>query len=462
MILEQHYLACLSHASYFIGDPTSGRALVVDPQRDIARYLEAAQKHGLEITDVALTHFHADFLAGHLELARATGARIHLGRRARADFEFAPWKDGEALELGPGVRLVALETPGHTPEGISILVFDLAADAARPKAVLTGDTLFIGDVGRPDLMASVGVTADELAGMLYDSLHTKILPLPDTTIVYPAHGAGSACGKALSSETSAPLGQQRLSNYALAPMSKADFVRLVTADQPTAPAYFGYDADLNRRRRATLDESLAKVLVPLEPKDVLARQAAGALVLDVRDADAFAAEHLANAVNAGLDGKFATWVGSVLAPTQELVLVGGVGDEQQAALRLGRIGFDRVVGFAKGGHAALAAAGLPMAKWPRVEVGQLEAQLAGPKPPLVLDVRAPGEWRDGHVDGAMHVPLDRLTKELGSIPKDRRIAVMCRSGYRSSLAASLLARAGFTDLVDVQGGWLAWAGAAAR
>ncbi|MDH3604784.1 MAG: MBL fold metallo-hydrolase, partial [Candidatus Tectomicrobia bacterium] len=241
MILKQYYLGCLAHASYVIADEETQTAVVVDPQRDIDQYLQDAEQWGVQIRHVFLTHFHADFLAGHLELRDRVGAHIYLGARAKAEYDFTPVKDGDVLEFGR-LRLGVFETPGHTPEGISILVYDLEKDDHNPHAVLTGDTLFIGDVGRPDLLASIGVTADELAGMLYDSLHHKLLTLPDETLVYPAHGAGSMCGKNLSTETVSPLGNQRRYNYALQPMSEAEFKRLVTADQPEAPAYFVYDA----------------------------------------------------------------------------------------------------------------------------------------------------------------------------------------------------------------------------
>jgi hydroxyacylglutathione hydrolase len=261
MILKQYYLGCLAHASYLLGDEASSTAIIVDPQRDTQQYLADAEKFGLQIRHVFLTHFHADFVAGHLELRDRWGATIHLGSRAQAEYAFVAMKDGDTLKF-PGLRLEVLETPGHTIESISILVFDLQQDPAKPCAVLTGDTLFIGDVGRPDLRASLGWTADDLSARLYDSLHNRLLPLPDETLVYPAHGAGSLCGKQLSSDTVSSLGDQRRLNYALQPMSKEKFIRLVTADQPDAPAYFTYDAILNTRERATLDQNLEQVLHP--------------------------------------------------------------------------------------------------------------------------------------------------------------------------------------------------------
>ncbi len=292
MILKQYYLGCLAHASYLLGDEASSTGIVVDPQRDIQQYLADAEKFGLQIRHVFLTHFHADFVAGHLELRDRCGATIHLGSRAQAEYAFVPMKDGDTLEF-PGMRLQILETPGHTIESISILVFDLQKDPARPYAVLTGDTLFIGDVGRPDLRASLGWTANDLGAHLYDSLHNKLLPLPDETLVYPAHGAGSLCGKQLSSDTVSSLGDQRRLNYALQPMTKEQFIRLVTADQPDAPAYFTYDAILNTRERATLDKNLEQVLHPIDLDEVLRMGDAGAQILDVRDPAEYAKGHVA-------------------------------------------------------------------------------------------------------------------------------------------------------------------------
>jgi len=299
MILKQYYLDCLAHASYLIGDETSSTAIIIDPQRDIQQYLVDAEKFGLQIRSVFLTHFHADFIAGHLELRDSCGATIYLGSPAAAEYAFVKMKDGDTLDF-PGLRLQVLETPGHTIESISILAFDLNKDPAKPYAVLTGDTLFIGDVGRPDLRASLGWTANELGGHLYDSLHNKLLPLPDETLVYPAHGAGSLCGKNLSSDTVSSLGDQRRFNYALQPMSKDEFIRIVTADQPDAPAYFTYDAILNTRERTTLDKNLQEVLHPVDLDEVLSMGYAGAHILDVRDAAEYARGHLPGSINIGL------------------------------------------------------------------------------------------------------------------------------------------------------------------
>src|SRR6187399_40498 len=311
MVLHQFYLNCLAHASYLIGDEQSKTAVVVDPQRDVDQYLSFAAERGLTIRHVILTHFHADFIAGHLELHEQTGATIHLGRSATAEYPFEPFGDGDTIEFG-GVRLAALETPGHTPESISILVFDGAVSASVPHAVLTGDTLFVGDVGRPDLRVALGWSAADLGGLLYDSLRTKLLALPDSSLVYPAHGAGSLCGKAISKETFSTIGEQRRSNYALQPMTRDAFVDLVTADQPDAPPYFTYDAVLNAKERPTLDETLATSVNPMNVDQMLAIQQVGGQILDTRAPADFAAAHLIGSINVGLGGQYATWAGTVI------------------------------------------------------------------------------------------------------------------------------------------------------
>src|SRR5713226_4402827 len=348
MILHQFYLNCLAHASYLIGDERTRTAAVVDPQRDIDQYLTFAEAHGLRIAHVFLTHLHVDFIAGHLELRDRAGAMIYLGAAATAEYAFTPLHDGDRVEFGR-VRLQAIETPGHTPESVSLAVYDLDRSETEPHAVLTGDTLFIGDVGRPDLRAALGWSATDLGGRLYDSLRTKLLALPDASLVYPAHGAGSLCGKALSKETVSTIGEQRRLNYALQPMTKAAFVDLVTADQPDAPPYFTYDAVLNSKERPTLDEALAREVNPITLEQVLALQQVGGQILDTRDAGDFAAAHLAGSINIGLGGQYATWAGTILRHDKLIVIVADPGRELEAALRLGRIGFDQVAGYLENG-----------------------------------------------------------------------------------------------------------------
>jgi hydroxyacylglutathione hydrolase len=455
VILQQYYLGCLAHASYLIADEHSGEAAVVDPQRDIDRYVEDAARLGCRIRHVFLTHFHADFIAGHLELRDQEGATIHLGSRASAEYAFTPMGDGDALELGR-TRLVVLETPGHSPESISIAVYDLTVDERTPHAVLTGDTLFIGDVGRPDLRASLGWSADELGGMLYDSLREKLLPLPDETLVYPAHGAGSLCGKNLSTDTVSTIGVQRLYNYALQPMSREQFIRAVTVDQPDTPAYFTYDAVLNARERPTLGQALERQLRPLTVDELLVVQSAGGQVIDTRDPVDFEGAHLRGSLNVGLGGTFATWCGTILDRERPIVVVGEPGRELEAATRLGRIGFDTVAGHLAGGMQALDGRMELIERTVRLTAASLAEQLGSAKPPLVVDVRTPEECEARRIEGAVNVPLSRLVESLPELPRERSIIVCCTTGYRSSIAASLLSRSGFTRVADLVGGLAAW------
>jgi len=454
MILKQFYLNCLAHASYLVGDESSGTAAVVDPQRDVDGYLAFAAEHRLRIAHVFLTHFHADFLAGHLELRDRAGATIHLGAAARAEYAFHPLHDRDSVELGR-VRLTALETPGHTPESICLLVYDLAESAATPTAVLTGDTLFVGDVGRPDLRAALGWSAADLGAMLYSSLRDKLLPLPDSSLVYPAHGAGSLCGKAISTETVSTIGEQRASNYALQPMSPAAFIDLVTADQPDAPAYFSYDAVLNSRERQTLDQALARELQPLTIDQLLAEQARGAQVLDTRESGAFAAAHLAGSINIGLIGQYATWAGTMLSRAP-IVLVADPGTEMESALRLGRIGFDHVAGYLAGGLASAEAGPARIVATERVGADVAASRLSSAAPPVLLDVRTAGERAQKRIDGSLHIPLNHLSDRLSEIPVGQPVLLHCAGGYRSSIAASLLQREGLTEVSELAGGIAAW------
>jgi hydroxyacylglutathione hydrolase len=455
MILKQYYLGCLAHASYLLGDEESCTAVVVDPQRDIERYLTDAAELGLTIRHVFLSHFHADFVAGHLELRDRCGADIRLGAQAKAEYAFVPMGDGDALRF-PGMRLEVLETPGHTIESISILVFDTKLSNSVPYAVLTGDTLFIGDVGRPDLRASLGWTAADLGAHLYNSIHNKLLPLPDEVLVYPAHGAGSLCGKKLSSDTVSTMGDQRRLNYALKPMTKEEFVQLVTADQPDAPPYFTYDAILNTRERRTLERNLEQVLQPVELDEILRLGDRGAQLLDVRTPAEYAKGHIAGSINIGLDGQYATWAGTMLDRERPIVLIAEPEQEQEAALRLGRIGFDHVRGYLEGGMAALA--DRPDLVWPTERVSVLIAaeDLESGDPPLVVDVRTPNEYSAKHIAGSVNVPLNRLQERIAELPRDRRIMIHCAGGYRSSVAAGVLHQHGLTNLTEIAGGLAAW------
>ncbi len=455
MILKQFYLPCLAHASYVIGDEQTGTAAVVDPQRDTDQYIAFAAEHALQIRHVFLTHLHADFIAGHLELRDRVGAKIYLGAAAKAAYAFVPLRDGDVLEFGR-VRLKALETPGHTPESISIVVYDLNLSDTQPHAVLTGDTLFIGDVGRPDLRAALGWSAAELGGMLFDSVHTKLLALSDQSLVYPAHGAGSLCGKAISKETVSTLGEQRRSNYALQPMSKEAFIQVVTADQPEAPAYFNYDAVLNSQERPTLDQALAREMNPLTLDAVLELQAAGAQVLDTRDATEFASAHLAGSINIGLIGQYATWAGTVLDRKNPIVIIADPGRENESAIRLGRIGFDHVAGHLQGGLQSLESRPELIAFTERLSAPFAAELLSSAQPPLAIDVRAPRERDQKHIAGSLSIPLNHLAENFEKLPKDRPLLVYCAGGYRSSIAASLLQRFGFDSVGEIAGGIAGW------
>jgi DMSO/TMAO reductase YedYZ molybdopterin-dependent catalytic subunit/rhodanese-related sulfurtransferase/glyoxylase-like metal-dependent hydrolase (beta-lactamase superfamily II) len=453
MILTQHYLACLSHASYLIGDETTGRAVVVDPRRDVGVYIQEAAERGLRIERVIETHVHADFVSGHLELADETGALISYGAGADVGFPMEPLHDGQRLSLGE-VTLEILATPGHTPESICVAVFEHPDDPA-PHGVLTGDTLFVGDVGRPDLLASTAadLSADALARQLYRSLHDKLLVLPDGTKIYPAHGAGSACGKALSTETTSTIGEQRQANYALQAPSEDAFVAAVTEGQPARPGYFAFDARTNREAHALLDEQ-APALLALD--EVLDRLLAGAVLLDAREPAEFAVAHLAGAVNVGLQGRFAEWAADVLPRDQDIVLVGDPAYAAEAKLRLGRVGLDRVVGQLTDPAAVFATRPELVESSSRLTIGQL-AELQGLEPGLQLvDVRAAAETEQGTIPGAVEIPLAVLAESLEALHRDRPVVVYCASGYRSVVAASRLAAAGFRDVSDLLGGYVAW------
>eukprot|EP00913_Durusdinium_trenchii_P028496 g26724.t1 len=433
MYLQRYYLECLSHASYMVADETTKVAAVIDPQRDIDIYLNDAKEHGFDIKYVILTHFHADFVAGHIELRDRVGAEIVLGARAQAEFEFRPLGDKDAIEFGD-VRLEALETPGHTPEGITILAFDKTRDPQAPYAAFTGDTLFIGDVGRPDLLASIGVTANELAEMLYDSLQNKLLKLPDETLVYPAHGAGSMCGKALSDEVVSTIGEQRRYNYALQPMPKEEFIQLVEADQPEAPGYFVHDAILNRQERASLDESMSGTLKALDLDEVLKLKGDGAQLIDTRSPLDFAGAHLSGAINIDIDGKYATWAGTIIDRESPIVVIADDERVAESVMRLGRIGFDHVAGYLQEGMDALADRPNLLEHTNRItaaSVGELD------DPKSILDVRTKNEWDQGHIEGSINIPLNQLLRQLDEIPEDGNLVVHCQGGYRSSIAASL-------------------------
>lgn len=458
MYIKQHYLGCLAQASYTIADQTSKRAAIVDPRRDVDVYLQEAVEQGFTITHVILTHFHADFVAGHLELREQTGAQIVLGKRAQAEFPFMAVGDGDCIRLGhdaSGVCLRFLETPGHTPEGICITVHQ--GLEAAPHCVMTGDTLFLGGVGRPDLMASVGVTADELGGQLYDSLRHKLMTLPPDTIVYPGHGAGSSCGKGMSNATQGTIGEQLKVNPALRPeLDRSAFIAEVNSGQPFAPAYFAFAAGMNKRERATLGAAMETGLSRLTLEDTLRLQNSGVQIVDTRSCDAYSEGHLDGAYYVGLQGQYATWCGALLSHERDIVVIADRGREAEAVLRLGRIGYDRVLGYLDQSMESVSMQHPEMME--RVEnIAPADAAAFVDDPhTLFLDVRADGEWDAGHIEGALHIPLHQLDARVAEIPQRERVIVHCAGGYRSLAACAVLKRHGLHHLKNMLGGYQRW------
>ncbi|GAY15039.1 rhodanese-like domain-containing protein [Mycobacterium sp. shizuoka-1] len=453
MILEQYYIECLSHASYLIGDPSTGRAIVVDPRRDITEYLDDARNHGLVIEGVINTHFHADFVSGHLELVEATGAWIGFGEAAETDYPIRRLSHGEHLSLGD-VDLEILATPGHTWESISVVVRE--HPDAVPTAVLTGDSLFIGDVGRPDLVNLGDSSTTDLARAMYHSIHDTLLTLPDSVTVMPAHGAGSSCGKNLSTELTSTIGEQRRTNPSVQPMAVEEFVAMITDGQPAAPAYFSVNAAMNKRVHPLLGES--RTIPAMTAAQVRQALDAGVRVVDARSVEDFAAGHLTGSVNVGFDGRFAETGGMVAEVGEQIALVTYPGEEQDAALRLARIGSDNAIGYLTVGHDGEFPAELRdlVRTAPRtspVDLDRLMAQDAV----TVIDIRNPGERSNGVIPGALPIPLAQLRLRLDDVPTDKPIVVHCAGGWRSSVAASLLRAQGFPNVTDLAGGYQAWA-----
>jgi len=448
MYFEQFYLGCLAHASYLLG--SEGEAIVVDPQRDVEIYLEAAQKRGLAIRHIFETHLHADFVSGHKELATRTGASIYLAPVAGATFPHVDVDDGYTLRVGK-LEIEVLATPGHTPESISLLVTD-QENAQQPWAVLTGDTLFIGDVGRPDL--SHTHTPQQLAGMLYDSLRNKLLTLPDGVLVYPAHGAGSLCGRNMRAERFSTIGTERLTNYAVQIHDREEFVRQMTSNLPARPDYFLEDAAINRAGAPALTE--LPELKPIAAQELKAMLERGATALDVRPGDEFVAAHVPGSVSIPLSGQFASWAGAVLGLASRPVLIATTPEQiSEARMRLARIGIEDVAGHLQDGVEGWRQAGLPLAQVQQITVQDLAARRSS-SGMAVLDVRRAGEFQAGHIDGADWYPLDRFKAALPEIGKEAVVAVHCKSGYRSLVACSLLKRAGYHNVVDIAGGFDAW------
>jgi glyoxylase-like metal-dependent hydrolase (beta-lactamase superfamily II)/rhodanese-related sulfurtransferase len=448
MYFEQFYLGCLAHASYLLA--SGGEAVVVDPQRDVELYLKAAAEQGATVRHIFETHLHADFVSGHRELAARTGAKIYMGAQSGATFEHVPVSDGFELKFG-NASMRVLETPGHTPESICLVVTD-AEKSSAPWAVLTGDTLFIGDVGRPDL--SPRHTPAQLAGLLYDSLHSKLMTLPDSALVYPAHGAGSLCGKNMRAERSSTIGTERLTNYALQIKSREEFIRQLTSNLPARPEYFARDAEINRTGAAALSE--LPPLRSLSPTDLEGMLKAGEIALDVRPMDEFAAGHVPGSVNIALGGQFASWTATVLGLASHPVLIAETDAQiEEARIRLARVGIEELDGYLAGGVAAWKQSGQPLATVAQITPQDLEDRLGAGKV-QVLDVRREPEWDAGHVEGAAWWPLDNFRVSAPEIDHEVPLAVHCKGGYRSMIAASLLQRAGFRNVLNVIGGFDAW------
>jgi hydroxyacylglutathione hydrolase len=445
MYFEQFYLGCLAHASYLFG--SEGEAAVVDPQRDVEIYLETAQKQNLRIRHIFETHLHADFISGHKELAARTGATIYIGRAAGATFPHVAVSDGFELQVGRA-RVRVLETPGHTPESCCFVITDQERSQS-PWAALTGDTLFIGDIGRPDLSKSH--TPQQLAGLMFDSLHHQLMTLPNEVLVYPAHGAGSLCGRNMRAERSSTIGTERLTNYALQIKDRDEFIRQMTSNLPARPDYFLEDAAINRAGADSLAE--LPPLAPIFVAELKTMLDDGALALDVRPSDEFAEGHVPGSINIALSGQFASWAGAVLGlSSAPVVIADNIEQLSEARLRLARVGIENLPGYLDGGVAAWKQAGFVIAQLPQITVQQLHDRSNDVQ---LLDVRREGEWNAGHIASADWYPLDRFKAALPALDRSTTIAVHCKSGYRSSIACSLLQRAGY-NVINVVGGLDAW------
>ena len=448
--IEHFFLGCLAHASYLVG--SEGIAAVIDPQRDVDIYIEAARQHGWEIQHIIETHLHADFVSGHHELAERTGARIYLGDGAGAEFPHTAVKDGASLQFGQ-CRFDFLQTPGHTMESICIVMIDLG-EPARPKAIFTGDTLFVGDVGRPDLSANH--TPQELAALLYSSLHDKLLTFPDDTQIYPAHGAGSLCGRQMGTERSSTIGRERLTNYALQAKSYEEFVHLLTDGLPPRPEYFGRDVALNRQGAPALAEIPPPV--PVHAPEVFKLQSLGAIVLDTRPAMQFAVAHVPGSMHIALSGQYASWAARILGLDKRIILVGEDADHlRESQMRLARVGIENVKAYLEDGIAGWLAGGYELDYIPQVTVQEfLELRDKEKDHVAVLDVREPGEVEGGAMENSICIPLGQLQNRTAELDPGKLVVVHCKGGYRSSIATSILRRAGFRDIANLTGGYDAW------
>jgi hydroxyacylglutathione hydrolase len=449
MKIEQIYTGCLAQGAYYI--TSNGEAAIIDPLREITPYLERAEQDGVKIKYIFETHFHADFVSGHVDLAKATGATIVYGPNAKTSFDAHIATDGEVFKLG-NVSIELLHTPGHTMESSCFLLKD---ENGKDQALFSGDTLFIGDVGRPDLaQKAADMTQEQLAATLFHSLRNKIMPLNDDVIVYPAHGAGSACGKNMSKETTDTLGNQKATNYALrANMTEAEFVQEVTDGLLPPPGYFGMNVAMNKHGYDNISEVMTRSMRPLSPREFeVAASETGAVMLDTRNPEVFSVGFVPNSINIGLNGQFAPWVGALIPDVkQQLLLITEPGMEEESIKRLARVGYDFVIGFLDGGINAWKEAGFETDTVGRITAEELENQFNAET--VLIDVRKPGEFAAEHVDGAKSIPLDFMNNYLSEFPKDKHIILHCAGGYRSMIAASILKARGWDNLVDVIGGF---------
>lgn len=448
MIVQQLYTSCLSEAAYFIAD--NGEAAVIDPLRDIDAYLKLAEEHNVKIKYIFETHFHADFVSGHLDLSEKTGAPIIYGPNTEAGFKVQLAKDGEVFKVG-NLEIKALHTPGHTLESTSYLLND---ETGKAYCIFTGDTLFVGDVGRPDLFSG-NMSKEELAEMMYDSLQSKIKPLEDHIIVYPAHGPGSACGKSLGPETFSTIGAQKANNYALKEMTKEEFVKEVTTGLNTPPAYFPVNARINKEGYKAMDEVMSDSSKALSIGEFKEAVKAGAWILDTRASSKFTEGFVPESLSIGLDGRFAEWAGALLPFEQKLVLVTDAGKEDESIIRLARVGFDKVMGYLNGGYDAWQQAGEKIDMIIDIEADELAMDMPHDERLEVIDVRKPAEFEAGHLQGATNLPLADMMDPLNiaMVETDHNLYVHCAGGYRSVIAASILKREGFHNLRNVLGGW---------
>jgi len=448
MYIEQIYTGCLSEAAYFV--ESNGEAIVIDPMRDTEAYLQIAKEHSASIKYIFETHFHADFISGHVDLNKQTGATIVYGPNTKADFPFHLAKDGEVFKIG-NITLEVIHTPGHTLESTCYLLKD---EHGKPYCIFTGDTLFAGDVGRPDL-SSGNLSKEELASIMFDSIQNKILPLPDDIIVYPAHGAGSSCGKNISSETHTTIGEQKKSNYALQPQTREEFIKAVTEDLPEMPAYFSINAKINKEGYKNLDEVKSKGLQALSVHDFKSKMELGYIILDTREGEEFTNGFIPGSIFIGLKGRFAEWAGSLLSFKEPIILVTEKGKEEETLVRLARVGFENVKGYLKGGFPAWKKAGEPVDLIINVEADELAMDIPFDDRLLVLDVRKYTEFANGHVKDATNLPLAEMVDvaEIAQLEEDQNIYIHCGSGYRSVIAATLLKRQGYQNVRNVLGGW---------